>query len=150
MVAATGKRPGVTQVPGDAPRANLCVDIRPVDKPFGLSPAHDASRMPTPDDSRLAEVLRIYADHPLDDGDAVLLIDDEVCLEIEDLADEWDDVLRRSTTQVLLSTATRVQVAIARTSSVLLDSDYALWRDLHADLRDSTVQLLPVRALPAA
>ena len=106
--------------------------------------------MPTPDDPRLAEVLRIYADHPLDDGDAVLLIDDEVCLEIEDLADEWDDVLRRSTTQVLLSTASRVQVAIARTRSVLLDSDYALWRDLHADLRGSSVQLLPVRALPAA
>ena len=104
--------------------------------------------MTTPD--RLAEVLRIYADHPLDDGDAVLVIDDEVCLEIEDLADEWDEVLRSTTTQVLLSTASRVQVAIARRSSVLQARDYQLWRDLHADLRDSDVQLLPVRALPAA
>jgi hypothetical protein len=104
----------------------------------------------TPDDDRLAEVLRIYADHPLEDGDAVLLIDDEVCLEIADLADDWDDVVRRSTTQVLLSTASRVQVAIARTSGVLRDSDYQLWRDLHADLRERDVQLLPVRALPAA
>ena len=103
----------------------------------------------TPPD-RLAEVLRIYADHPLDDGDAVLLIDDEVCLEIEDLADEWDAVRRSSTTGILLSTARCVQVAIARPRAVLLDRDYQLWRDLHADLRDSDVQLLPVRALPAA
>lgn len=98
----------------------------------------------------LAQVLQIYADHPLDDGDAVLLIDGEVCLEIERLADEWDEVLRSTTAQVLLSTADRVQVAIARPSAVLLASDYQLWRDLHADLRDSAVELLPVRALPAA
>ncbi|MCW2681539.1 MAG: hypothetical protein JWM62_2940 [Frankiales bacterium] len=96
-------------------------------------------------DDRLAEVLRIYADHPLDEGDAVLLIDDEVCLEIGDLAE-----LRSRSTQVLLTAAARVQVAIARRSGVLRDSDYQLWRDLHADLRDSDVQLLPVRALPAA
>lgn len=101
-------------------------------------------------DGTLAEVLRIYADHPLDDGDAVLLIDDEVCLEIEHLADEWDAVLRSKTAQVLLATADRVQVAIARPAGVLLPSDYQLWRDLHADLRDSAVELLPVRALPAA
>ena len=106
---------------------------------------------PVPDrNDKLAEVLRIYAEHPLDDGDAVLLIDDEVCLEIEQLADEWDGVLRRRTTEVLLSTADRVQVAIARTGGVLLASDYQLWRELHADLRGSAVELLPVRALPAA
>jgi len=106
---------------------------------------------PAPDrDDKLSDVLRIYAEHPLDDGDAVLLIDGEVCLEIEQLADEWDDVLRSRTTEVLLSTADRVQVAIARAGGVLLDSDYQLWRDLHADLRGSAIQLLPVRALPAA
>ena len=96
-------------------------------------------------DSKLAEVLRIYADHPLDDGDAVLVIDDEVCLEMGDRAD-----LRSSSTRVLMSAADRVQVAIARPAGVLLASDYQLWRELHADLRDSPVQLLPVRALPAA
>lgn len=40
--------------------------------------------------------------------------------------------------------------AIARPACVLLASDHQLWRDLHADLRGSDVQLLPVRALPAA
>jgi hypothetical protein len=89
---------------------------------------------PAPDD-RLADVLRVYAEHPLDEGDAVLLIDDEVCLELEGLADEWDQVLRSTSAQILLSTADRVLVAIARPSGVLLDSP---------------VQLLPVRALPAA
>lgn len=103
------------------------------------------TRAPHPDADRLAEVLRIYADHPLDDGDAVLVIDDQVCLEIGDLAE-----LRSRSTQVLLSTAARVQVAIARTGGVLHDSDFQLWRDLHADLRHTDVQLLPVRALPAA
>ena len=105
--------------------------------------------MTAPDD-HLADVLRIYADHPLDDGDALLLIDDQVCLEVTGLAEEWDDLLRSRTAQVLLSTAERVQVAIARRGGVLRDSDYQLWRELHADLRESTVQLLPVRALPAA
>lgn len=114
--------------------------------------AADAAAM-TPaaaDDPRLAEVLRLYAEHPLDDGDGVLLVDDEVCLEIAGLADQWDEVLRSRTAQLLLSTADRVVVAVARTGGVLRDRDYQLWRELHADLRDSRVQLLPVRALPAA
>lgn len=101
-------------------------------------------------DDGLAQVLRIYADHPLDDGDAVLLLDDEVCVEIEGLALEWDPELRRNTASVLRKTAVRALVLIARRGGVLRDSDYQLWRDLHADLRDSDVQLLPVRALPAA
>lgn len=96
------------------------------------------------------DVLRIYADLPLADGDAVLLLDDKVCMEVEQLAGEWDDVLRRNTAQILRATAKRVLLAIARPGAVLLDSDYQLWRDLHAELRDSEVQLLPVRALPAA
>ena len=104
----------------------------------------------TDDTDRLAQLLDVYADHPLDDGDAVLVLDEQVCLEIEGLADHWDDVLRRSTASVVRTTAARVIVLIARTGAELLDSDYQLWRDLHAELRDSEVQLLPVRALPAA
>ena len=106
-------------------------------------------RLPTPD-LRLAAALQVYADHPLDDGDGVLLVDDQVCLEIARLADEWDDALRSSTARLLVATADRVQVAIARPRGVLRDSDHQLWRELHAELRDSAVQLLPVRALPAA
>ena len=99
---------------------------------------------------RLAELLEIYADDPLENGDALLVLDDRVCLEIEGLADHWDHVLRRNTASVVRETSTSVLVLIARTGAELLDTDYQLWRDLHADLRDSDVQLLPVRALPAA
>lgn len=101
------------------------------------------------DEDRLNELLDVYADHPLEDGDAVLVIDDEVCLEIEHLAEQWA-TLRSSTVHVLRCSASRAMVLIARPDATLLDRDYQLWRELHADLRDSPVQLLPVRALPAA
>ena len=103
----------------------------------------------TSDSERLATVLRLYADDPLDDGDAVLLLDDAVCLEIEGLADHWDEVVCGNLASTLRRTASRVVVAIARDGSELRPADFALWRDLHADLGD-TVELLPVRALPAA
>ncbi len=99
---------------------------------------------------RLAELLQIYNDDPLDDGDAVLLLDDKVCLELEQLATEWDHVLRSNTADLPRSTATRVLVLIARPGGVLRHDDYQLWRDLHADLRSTDVQLLPVRGMQAA
>ena len=95
-------------------------------------------------------VLRIYADAPMADGDAVLLLDGEVCLELQGMADEWDDLGRRSLVSVLVQTSRRVLVAIARPRAELRPSDYQLWRDLHRDLAGSEVDLLPVRALPAA
>lgn len=104
----------------------------------------------TDDDDKLADVLRIYADNPMRDGDAVLLLDDKVCFEVEGLATHWDPVLRANTAHIVRQTAQRVVVCIARRHRKLRDSDYQLWRDLHTDLRDSDVQLLPVRALPAA
>ncbi len=61
-----------------------------------------------------------------------------------------DPVLRSNTSSVLPKTAKQVLVLIARPGRVLRDSDHQLWRDLHADLRDSDVQLLPVRGLQAA
>lgn len=110
------------------------------------------TNLPAPSDDipRGEMALRIYADEPLEDGDAVLLLDDTVCLEIERLADEWDDIGRRNLADILAKTARRVLVAIARDGSELLPSDYQLWRELHQELRDSAVELLPVRALPAA
>ena len=102
------------------------------------------------DDDKLADVLRIYADNPIRDGDAVLLLDDKVCFEVEGLATHWDPVLRANTAHIVRETAVRVVVCIARRHGKLRASDYQLWRDLHTDLRDSDVQLLPVRALPAA
>ena len=94
--------------------------------------------------------LDVYRDHPLDDGDAVVVIDDEVCLEVQGLADHWDGVLREDTTQALLSTADRVLVAIARPRGRLQERDHQLWRDLQDALGGRGVELLPVHALPAA
>lgn len=107
--------------------------------------------MPTPETtSRAVEALRCYTDHPMGDGDAVLLLNDTVCLEFAGLADQWDDLLRQNTAKILRDTASTVVVAIARPEAQLLPRDFQLWRDLHAALRDSDVDLHPVRALPAA
>ncbi len=102
------------------------------------------------DDHRDEQALRIYTDHPLDDGDAVLLLDGTVCLELQRMADAWDDLGRRHLVDILTASSKRVLVAIARDSARLLARDYQLWRELHEDLRGTDVELLPVRALPAA
>ena len=102
------------------------------------------------DDFREQQALRIYAEHPLEDGDAVLLLDGEVCLEVAGLADHWDDIGRRNLVDILRTGSHRVLVAIARDRCRLRPSDYQLWRDLHSDVRDAQIELLPVRALPAA
>lgn len=104
----------------------------------------------TNDDPKLAAVLRIYADEPLEDGDAVLLVDDDVCLELAGLADHWDDQTAASIGTLLQSAASRVVVAIARRGADLTPADYALWRDVHEALRHTPVAVLPVKALPAA
>jgi hypothetical protein len=102
------------------------------------------------DDSELSKVLRIYEDDPMEDGDVALLLDSKVCLEVEGLADHWDDEVRVNTAGILRETARAVLVAVARPRGVLLPGDYRLWRDLHADLRADDITLLPLRALPAA
>ena len=104
----------------------------------------------TDEPDSLSEILAVYAEHPMRDGDVALVLDAKVCLEVEGLAREWDPVLRANTAEIVRTTSQRVVVLIARRHSRLRASDYQLWRDLHADLRDSEVQLLPVRALPAA
>lgn len=101
------------------------------------------------DDHREEQALSIYIDHPLDDGDAVVLLDGTACLELAHMADDWDDLGRRNLVSILTASQ-RVLVAIARERSRLLPRDYQLWRDLHHDLRGTDVELLPVRALPAA
>lgn len=105
---------------------------------------------PTSDEDRLRAVLRVYAEDPLDDGDAVLFLDGRVCVEITGLATEWDSVLRRNTASILRKTARSVVVAIARAGATAQPGDLQLWRDLAAELRDSDVALHPLRLLPAA
>jgi hypothetical protein len=101
-------------------------------------------------DDREEQALRVYREAPLQDGDAVVLLDQKVCLELEQLAAEWDDVVRRNLLDVLTHTAARVLVAVARDGEVLQPGDYQLWCDLHVGLREADVELLPIRVLPAA
>lgn len=103
-----------------------------------------------PDTPRERQALRVYADDPMEDGDAVLLLDEKVCLELEQLANEWEDDVPPLLVDLLAQQAQRVLVAVARDGEQLLPSDYALWRRLHAGLRDLDVDLLPLRVLPAA
>src|SRR3954469_15619081 len=109
--------------------------------------------MSTPpyDEETLAQVMQIYADAPMPEGDAGLLLDDKVCVEVERLVTEWDEELCRKTAYILReSTTNSVIVAIARPGASLLPQDFALWRDLHRELRGTAVDLQPLRALPAA
>lgn len=106
--------------------------------------------MTTSADPRLTNVLRAYTDTPLAAGDAVLLLDGRVCMEIAGLADHWDDVMRRNTADVLRSTARDVVLVIARPSAEPLPEDSRLWRELYEELRGSTVDLAPLEALPSA
>ena len=103
-----------------------------------------------PDPHHVEQALHAYRDDPLPDGDVVvLLVDEQVCWHVEGLADHWDDEQTDAVTRVITESTTRVIVAVARRDNRLLDGDYAIWRDLHAGLRDSDVALLPLRALPA-
>lgn len=104
----------------------------------------------SPDDTE-QQAFRVYEDAPMPDGDALLLLDDTVCLELAGLADDWHDEGRRGLVALLTETTScSVRLAIARAGSRLHDSDYQVWRDLHASLRDSHIELRPLRALPAA
>lgn len=98
----------------------------------------------------IENVLRVYSDYPLEDGDAVLLLDDAVCLEMEQLAAQWDDVLRTNTAEIVRRTARKLVVAIARSGRDLRPSDFQLWRELHDELRHDDVDLAPLQSLPAA
>ncbi len=102
------------------------------------------------DDDGDEQVLRIYRDAPMSDGDAVLLLDGDVCLELQGMADGWGDLGRRNLVSILTRTSQRVLVAIARPRAQLRPGDHQIWRDLHRELAGTGVDLLPVRALPAA
>ena len=110
----------------------------------------DTTRRHADDDPSEEQAFQIYENDPLADGDALLLLDGTVCLELAGLADSWDDLGRRNLVEILTTTSRRVQVAIARERSDLRPDDYKLWRELHESLRDTGVELLPVQALPAA
>lgn len=103
------------------------------------------------EDVHVDDLLAIYREHPMRNGDVALLTDLPVIQEVEGLADHWDPVLRRNVAKVLRDVGvTQLLVAIARPRAELLPQDHALWADLREELLDSPITVLPVTALPSA
>jgi len=118
------------------------VDNPHTDRWLGIVP-----RMTTVLEPRESTALEIYTEHPLQDGDVVLLLDGKRILEINGLADHWqearDGVLHTLTTNA----RRRVLLAVTRRGADLHGGDHALWADLRASLEASRIQVLPVQAL---
>jgi hypothetical protein len=98
------------------------------------------------------DVLAIYRDNPMRDGDVVVLIQPlQLATEIEGLADHWDPELRSSLSSVLQEIgASEIQLAIARPGARLRDRDHLLQLDLEQELGTAGIAVQPLIALPAA
>lgn len=97
------------------------------------------------------EALEVYVQYPMDDGDAVLLLDETVCLELERPGDAPDRArLLDGLLATLRSSCSVVLLAVARTGRRPRPADLLLWTELCAGLQDSDVQLRPLVLLPAA
>lgn len=97
----------------------------------------------------LEKILAAYDDHPMRDGDAVLLMDHQVALEVEGLADNWSAELREGIAETVRLHSRSVQLAVARHGKVLHPGDHALWADLREELL-ADVDVLPIIAVSAA
>lgn len=97
----------------------------------------------------LEKILAAYDDHPMRDGDAVLLMDHQVALEMEGLADNWSAELREGIAEGVRLHFRSVPLAVARRGKVLHPGDHALWADLREKLL-ADVDVLPIIAVSAA
>lgn len=95
--------------------------------------------------------LATYRDSPLDNGDAVAFLDQELVVELESLADQWDPRLRDNLCAVLEgSGTTELVLAVARPDGVLLAQDHALWGDLRERCFALGIRVQPLIGLPSA
>lgn len=92
--------------------------------------------------------LAAYDTFPMDEGDAALLLDEAVCLEVEQLAVDWDDELVKSLASTLLS-ASKVRLLVARRGGRPLPSDVRLWTALRLALA-GRVEVQPLTTMRAA
>ena len=98
----------------------------------------------------LPQALEVYLQHPLDDGEAVLLLPDEaVCLELGALPDA-DDVPARVAELVERLHTPVVLLGVARRHRRARPADLLLWTELCAQLDPAATELLPLQVLPAA
>jgi len=96
------------------------------------------------------DILTAYQQHPMTDGDVVLLVGElQLATEIEGLADHWDPLLCHNTALVLQEIGAReVELGIARPGAVLHPSDHLLVADLREELADAGITVLAPVALP--
>lgn len=94
--------------------------------------------------------LQTYVDIPLDDGDAVLLLDGTVCLEIGRLTEDWSPEHRAGLVEMLVATCTTVLLALARPGRAARPADLIVWAELRDALAERDLLLLPLALLPTA
>lgn len=96
------------------------------------------------------DVLDVYRDLPLDDGEAVLLLPgEEVCLELGPLP-SLDDLPACVAALVPALRGETALLAVARRGRRLRPEDLLLWTELCVALDGSGTELLPLQVLPAA
>ncbi len=118
-----------------------------MDNPHGASRVGIVPGMTTTLDPREATALAIYTEHPLQDGDVVFLLDGRRLLEINGLADHWQEA-RDGVLQTLTTNARRrVLLAVTRQGADLHGGDHALWADLKTTLAGAGIEVLPIQAL---
>lgn len=98
-----------------------------------------------------SEALEVYVHYPMDDGDAVLLLDETVCLELEQPEERGDrTALLDGLVRTLRASCSVVLLAVARPGCRPRPADLLLWTELCVALAGSGVELLPLALLPAA
>jgi hypothetical protein len=97
------------------------------------------------------DLRKIYVDHPLDNGDAIVVTDAKVVVQFDALGDRWDPALRRNVAFVLKHMEVKeVLLAVARPEADLLPQDHAMWADLREELLGTSITVHPPHGLPAA
>jgi hypothetical protein len=100
---------------------------------------------------KLEDILAAYRDSPMDNGDATIVTDLELVIEVGGMADLWDRVAGRNLCEVLReSGAQEIALAIARPESALLPQDHAMWADIREELHGSGIAIRDPIGLPAA
>lgn len=101
--------------------------------------------------TELQPVLDAYVDYPMRDGDVVFLVfADKTCVELAEIANRWDAAMVPTVVARLGDSPGPVLLAIARNETRLRTSDHSMWEQLRSELLPRSMDLLPLRALPAA
>ncbi len=92
--------------------------------------------------------LEVYLQHPLDDGEALLLLDGSVCLEL--LRPPGGPSLLDPALRTAARACSTVLLAVARPGRRARAADLLLWTEVFEAVDGVDVELLPLVVLPAA